>query len=146
MTDIEDTIVNAIGIAVVKAAYDMENNAIENVPVDTGKLRRSINVEVVPTSDGYRINFNVGTNYSAFVEYGTPPHDILPKNKKALRFEVGKKQRLGAKLSPSKGNFVITRRVKHPGTRPQPFMVPALHTAINTYIPKRIKEELAHVG
>ena len=55
--------------------------------------------------------------YSAYVEFGTRPHLILPKRARALRFEVD-------------GEVVFARRVHHPGTQPQPFLFPAVYEAI----------------
>lgn len=55
--------------------------------------------------------------YSAYVEFGTRPHLILPKRAKALRFEVD-------------GEVVFARRVQHPGTQPQPYLFPAVYEAI----------------
>ncbi len=46
-----------------------------------------------------------------FLEYGTAPHEIRPKNAKALY--IG-------------GRFV--KVIKHPGSAPQPFMRPAFDT------------------
>jgi phage virion morphogenesis protein len=50
----------------------------------------------------------VGTNrpYAAAMNNGSRPHEIKPKNKKALAF--------GGK---------VFKRVKHPGTSPRPFML-----------------------
>lgn len=48
-----------------------------------------------------------------FVLDGTRPHLIRPRRAKALRFEVG-------------GEVVFTRLVRHPGTRPNPFLQRAL--------------------
>ncbi|MER7841670.1 hypothetical protein ABTY98_38745 [Streptomyces sp. NPDC096040] len=44
---------------------------------------------------------------------GTRPHLIRPRRAKFLRFEVG-------------GDVVFTKLVRHPGTRPNPFMQRAL--------------------
>jgi len=41
-------------------------------------------------------------NYAFFVLYGTQPHEIKPKNKKALRFDT-------------LGGFVFSKTVHHPG-------------------------------
>lgn len=87
--------------------------------------------------------------YAAFVEYGTRPHRIVPKRKKALAFPSQKltTQRFGAgaRLSFRKtgnltnrsvarfGNaaFVVTKSVRHPGTKPQPYLVPGAREALD---------------
>jgi HK97 gp10 family phage protein len=97
--------------AVVQTGVDVQNRARELCPVDTGRLRSSI---VHRTEGGGRsVGVVIGTNvsYAADVEYGTKPHVILPKNKKALYWP-------GASHPVSK--------VNHPGTRAQPFMRPAV--------------------
>ncbi len=40
---------------------------------------------------------------------GTPPHDITPRNKKSLRFV-------------KKREFIFTKRVHHPGIKPDPYL------------------------
>lgn len=46
---------------------------------------------------------------AGFVLNGTPPHPIFPSRKKVLRFTVG-------------GRIVYTKRVDHPGTKPNNFL------------------------
>lgn len=50
---------------------------------------------------------------SLYVMQGTNPHDIRPRNKSVLRFEV-------------RGRVVYTKLVHHPGNRPNPFLWEAL--------------------
>jgi len=47
--------------------------------------------------------------YAPFVELGTRPHVIFPKNKKALRFFKD-------------GKEIFAKKVRHPGSKPYPFM------------------------
>lgn len=47
--------------------------------------------------------------YAGFVEKGTAPHEIRPMRAQALRFEVA-------------GQVVFAKLVRHPGTKPNPFM------------------------
>jgi HK97 gp10 family phage protein len=49
-------------------------------------------------------------SYAIFVEKGTAPHLIRPVNASVLAFEA------------ASGEMVFTRLVRHPGTRPNPFM------------------------
>lgn len=48
-----------------------------------------------------------------FIEKGTRPHIIRPKENKVLRFFTG-------------GGPVFAREVKHPGTKADPFLEPAI--------------------
>lgn len=84
-------------------AIDMRHDC----PVDTGDLLSTIRVE------GNRIfvGDNIIAPYWADVEYGTKPHMIYPVNAKALRWE-----------GPS--GPVFAKKVKHPGTKAQPFIRP----------------------
>ena len=69
-------------------------------------------------------------DYAAFVERGTRPHEIRPRNRKVLRFaaDAGSARLSG---SPRKGGRVrFAKRVQHPGTRAQPFMVPGAQKAL----------------
>lgn len=85
-------------------------------PVKTGNLRRSIHVGRVTPRSAETI---ASANYAAAVEFGTKAHEIRPRGRKMLRFK-------GA------GGIVFARRVRHPGTRKQPFMIPGAERAITT--------------
>jgi len=75
-------------------------------------------------------------DYGKFVEFGSPPHIITPKNKKALKFEVGKKERLSGN---KKGKTIVfAKKVKHPGTRPNPFIRNTIQTKLQNMILKAI--------
>ncbi len=71
----------------------------------TGNLQQSITVRF---EDDKAV---IGTDkeYAPFVEYGTKAHDILPRRAKALSI-------------PASDGFIFVRRVKHPGSKPYPFM------------------------
>lgn len=97
--------------AVERTRIDVQNEARRRAPVDTGRLRSSIvsRSEGSGRSIGYVIGTNV--NYAAAVEYGTAPHVIVPRNRKALYW-------------PGAAHPVA--KVNHPGTRAQPFLRPAI--------------------
>jgi phage gpG-like protein len=71
----------------------------ETAPVRTGALRGSIRVQL--GLDFARVGPTVP--YAAFVEFGTQPHEILPRRAQALRFKT------------QGGEVVFARRVWHPG-------------------------------
>lgn len=78
------------------------------VPKKTGRLAASLIAEV------QKKTLRVGStdcNYATDVEMGTMPHLILPNSKKALYW-------------PGAAHPVAY--VNHPGTRPQPYLRPAL--------------------
>ena len=88
-------------------AFRMETKAIQKVPVRTGNLKASIWVGA---------GFKEEVNYAKHVEYGTNPHVILPKGK----------INGGADALYWKGAKHPVKKVNHPGTRPKPFLRPAM--------------------
>lgn len=121
--DALDRLTGASREATRRAANDMVNHAKSLAPVDTGRLRSS--VVAIPQGGRWTFTVTIGTNveYAADVEYGTAPHVIVPKDRKALWW-------------PGAAHPVA--RVNHPGTRAQPFMRPAVAMA-ETYLRKYAK-------
>jgi hypothetical protein len=96
-------------------------------PRKTGNLARTIHLgAVTPT----RAETIASADYAAYVERGTRPHEIRPKNRKALRWAAdGASARLSG--TPRSGGRVrFAKRVQHPGTRAQPFMIPGAQKAV----------------
>lgn len=119
--------------ALPEIARRIQNELAIAAPFDTGRLRNSIKVK----AEGRSLIIWM-VDYGKYVEFGTPPHTINPKNKKALKFEVGKKERLERKGRKSEANIVITKEVKHPGTRPNPF----IRNTFNNKFRKIVVEEI----
>lgn len=74
---------------------------------------------------------------AVYLEYGTKPHIIKPKAKKVLRWPakgtsvtLGGRARTGAVRRLGNAAFAFATIVHHPGTRAQPFLIPAAHKAI----------------
>jgi HK97 gp10 family phage protein len=93
---------------------DIVRDAKRYCPERTGALQDSIEHHledgdlIVSASGG-----DDGRTYAAYVELGTRPHEIRPVHARALFWE---------------GAMHPVRKVDHPGTRPQPFLRPALYT------------------
>lgn len=75
----------------------------------------------------------------AFLERGTKPHIIRARNGKALRWPakgtavtLGGRARTGAVRKLGNAAFAFARFVRHPGTKAQPFLIPAARKAIET--------------
>jgi HK97 gp10 family phage protein len=98
---------NSMEVLVNSANY-MKAEMEMRVPVRTGRLRQSIQIRI----EGNKVIIGPETEYDAYVEFGTAPHEIRPKNKKALAFKSG-------------GNTIIVKKVNHPGTKAQPYVRPA---------------------
>jgi len=105
-----------------KVAHDLEIELKRNTPKKTGGLRDSINVK----STGSSLIISMDA-YGEYVEFGTRPHLILPKTKKALKFEVN-------------GQEVFSKKVLHPGTQAQPFVRPVLFKDLKRILQRRLQE------
>jgi len=94
-------------------------------PKDEGDLWQNIH-------SNYRNNMQTGEiisekNYSAAVEHGTKPHHIRIKSKSVLAGPIRKAPPGWAVRS---GEYAIYgTKVQHPGTQPQPFMMPGFKFA-----------------
>lgn len=60
-------LMEAIKRGIVKAMFDMERHAKRLCPVDTGRLRSSIMVEM----NGNTITLSGNTDYASYIEWGT---------------------------------------------------------------------------
>ncbi len=98
-----------------KGAEMFRTEATNNAPVVTGRLRGDITVfpQIKPTE------ISVGNtsliDYAVYVYYGTKPHTIRPKRKKALKTPYG-----------------IFTKVQHPGTKAQPYLDDALDDLVRS--------------
>jgi hypothetical protein len=89
----------------------------------SGLLAESIRSEISTSDmDEGTITVEVGTPvpYAHYYADGTPPHVIVPKRAKALRFVSG-------------GQVIFTQKVQHPGTQPHTFLAESL-TVIATRV------------
>lgn len=100
------------------AAATMETEAKTNAPnywkdrASSAGARGSIHhgVEADPTSKSFALYLAHGQKHGQYLEEGTDPHTIEPKNKPHLHFKA------------SNGNWVRTKLVRHPGTKPRPLL------------------------
>lgn len=99
------------------------------VPVDSGDLRRSLSVRV----ESGRVLVGPTAPYAGYVEFGTAPHEIRPKKQGGvLVFTAG-------------GQKVYARVVKHPGTKPQPFVQPAFDAWVDSLGPMVAEANVKHL-
>ncbi len=86
--------------------------------VQTGRLRSSIGPpRLVGGGTGLYCIVGTSVHYAVYVERGTGPYTIHPKNRKALYW---------------KGAAHPVRAVRRQGNRPYPFLVPALSAGRGT--------------
>jgi len=125
---------------------DATIDAFENVKkraekhYDTGNMENNISFkvhsyfgEVYIEDNGMLVDFKgKKINYATFVLYGTRPHLITPKDKKALRFSSVK-------------DFVFAKVVKHPGYKGDNFLYDGVQDTfkkLNKIINKVVENEL----
>lgn len=98
------------------------------VPRKTGNLGRSIRPGRITATSGELIAGGVlRVGYARFVEQGTRPHIIRPRNRKALAW--GGSRRLSGSLRSGSAPTNFATLVHHPGTRAKPYLVPGLQKA-----------------
>lgn len=99
------------------------------VPRKTGYLGRSI----VPGSITGRSAFvEARTPYAAAVEFGSRPHVIRPKRGSVLAWPADASgRRLSGRRRTNAGRLIIARKVNHPGTKAQPYLVPGAKRALS---------------
>jgi hypothetical protein len=138
--------VSVTGTERIKAVFAQLDNAVKNKIIrqtandvkdyveqqadthtKTGALARSVYISRI--SDGYEIGHDERmAPYAKFVHWGTKPHVIKPKDKKALRFVAG-------------GKFVFAKSVNHPGYVGHPW----LKTAVEQVAPEKFKQNLSKI-
>ena len=87
-------------------------SAFYGAPWRTGRLAQSI-VKDVGAGEA---RIQALAPYAVYVVKGTAPHEIRPVNASVLRFDTG-------------GGVVFTKLVRHPGTKPNPFLERAAEDA-----------------
>ena len=102
---------------ITRSTYRVAGAAKRNAPSSFGKLRQNITAMVKGLTGEVAVN----VDYAGAVEFGTKPHEIKPRWKKALAFKPG----AGFRFWDESGRVVV-KRVKHPGTKAQPFLRPAV--------------------
>lgn len=79
-------------------------------------LKDATKGKIIKSRGGRILRLTWPKKYAGYVEYGTRPHIIRPRRRRALRFRVG-------------GAVVFARRVNHPGTKPYKYAWKATHSA-----------------
>jgi hypothetical protein len=92
----------------------IQQDARKMVGVKTGKLRDSIHIRHISTSNGHSVKIGSSLSYALAHHEGTKPHFITPKPPKSmLRFT-------------SKARIIHSRTVFHPGTKPNKYLTTPL--------------------
>ena len=113
MADFKDELTKTFGFMIAQ-------EFMKAAPKNTGTLARSFPGTMKAENDV--ISFNL-PNYFPHVEFGTLPHIIRPKNKKALFW---------------KGAEHPMKLVHHPGTKPNPFVRNTINTKTEEILRKSL--------
>jgi len=114
-------VLGAIQLQVVREAKDL-------VPRKTDDLARSIGPGTLTRSFAI-VHANAG--YAAYVEFGTRAHVIRPRRKRILAWPANASgRRLSGRARTNAGPMVFARKVRHPGTKAQPYLVPGAQKAL----------------
>ena len=101
-----------IAVAIKQSTLSVRRQAMQNLTangsVKTGHLKRSIAYKLTQDTG---IVHTSNVEYAIIVEKGSRAHTIKPKTKKALYWQ-------GARHP--------VKSVRHPGTSPKPYLIPAL--------------------
>ena len=103
---------------VKNSAFNIERNAKSSASVKTGHLRRSISTKI---GDMEATIHTSNLKYAPMVEFGTRPHIIRAKNKKALYW---------------KGATHPVKQVNHPGSKAKPYLIPAFEKEKDQFLEK----------
>jgi HK97 gp10 family phage protein len=142
LTEAQDYFESA-GNTLVEKVSDKLNDICQQIvdyarsiaPVKTGEYAASIGYEQTGP-----LSFTIfaGSDHAAYVEFGTSPHWIIPRNVSALHFEV-------------EGEEVFAKYVMHPGTAPQliihnakKLFIPQIVEAIKQGVEEAFSEGVAH--
>lgn len=124
MQELPDKLQKKVLLKMSQVAFDSAAKGANRHFV-TGALRQSLRNKKEPTTrDPFRrrvFHDAQRAPHAIFVNFGTRPHVIKPKDKKALRW-VG-----------AGGRFIFAKSVNHPGYRGDAYMVRAATDALRSF-------------
>ena len=118
LRELPDEIKNDVRKVVKNSAFNIERNAKSSASVKTGHLKRSISTKM---GDMEATIHTSNLKYAPMVEFGTRPHIIKAKNKKALYW---------------KGASHPVKQVSHPGSKAKPYLIPAFEKEKDQFLEK----------
>jgi hypothetical protein len=98
-----------VGRYLTKKAIIVTAKAKSQAGIKTGALKRSISWNYGVNAAGPYVRIGSPLSYAYLHHEGTAPHIIRPRQRRYLKFT-------------SKGSIVFSRRVRHPGTRPNRYL------------------------
>jgi hypothetical protein len=117
---------------------DLQMDTIARAKANADKFHKTRHLQrnILPgrvTKDSVQIGVHVP--YASAVEFGTKPHVILPKRSRVLAWpatEGGRRLsgRARTKAGKPTGPTAFATKVNHPGTKAQPYLIPAAKDAV----------------
>lgn len=104
----------ALSMMVDAAARAVQSGAMKRTPVKSGRLRSGWVGTGALTTRGTQAWLRNSVEYAAYVEEGTKPHTITPRNGRALRWPL---QTTASGLPAANTKFAFAKKVNHPGTQ-----------------------------
>lgn len=137
---------NILRGALRAAANVVKAEAVANVPVDSGTLKAGLKVSTRSRRGLITASVKATGKHAhiaPWIEFGTRAHKIHAKDAKTLSLRPNSRASSGYASRWTAHNFL--EFVEHPGTKPRPFMRPALDSqagnavvAAGNYIKKRL--------
>jgi len=80
---------------------------------------------------------------AVFLEFGTKAHDIVPRRARVLAWPASAaSRRLSGSARSGAKDLIFARRVHHPGTKADPFLVPAGEDALEEFMNDGVVQRL----
>ena len=130
---IEEEFQELLDKAIFAISIRLQNELILTAPVDGSRLVNSIKVK--PSSDGKGLIIFMA-EHGRYVEFGTNPHIIKAKPGKVLHWHKtkGRTQHNHPHSKEMAKDAVFAKEVKHPRTRPNPFVRNAIYNKLGNII------------
>lgn len=107
---------------------EMKRRAPVSMEPGGGRLRDSLKYERRNTGRGVEARFLSNVSYAKFVDEGTKPHRIEPREARVLHWSSG-------------ASDVFARSVNHPGTRANPFIQRAIDSLM-PWVKQQMKDDV----
>lgn len=124
---IPDTIDETIQLLGLDILSESQKNLSEHNTIDRGTLLKS--GKVIPRWLEAEISYP--TPYALAIENGRTPGTMPPVNKLiswAERKQIAWVDEKGRTISPAQTGWMIAKKIQREGTKPQPFLMPAVET------------------
>jgi HK97 gp10 family phage protein len=128
-----DSIEKSAASILQTSAQRIVHEAQVRAPIDTGKLQSSIHAK---WNSPLSVEIGPGVDYGVFQEFGTGTRGEFPGS----MYEIRPKKKDGRLVFKIGGKTIVTKLVKHPGVKAQPYMRPAFEHVMADFLQKLLDE------